>query len=144
MLLLFSIRVAEWPPFREGAVHSVYCASLSWQFVKLCVCSSFPFGIEVRMWDVILLFPDHCLSVFTTIRIISLPGDSAVLIDCVSETDDCGLLGKAYLYLTLISRRIILVERLFSTIDLLDGLVNKAGRGLSLPNKHGSYLLTTM
>ena len=35
MLLLFLIRVAEWPPVWERAVHSVYCACLSWAFVKL-------------------------------------------------------------------------------------------------------------
>ena len=40
------IRVAEWPPVWERAVHLVYCACLSWAFVKFCVCSSFPFGIE--------------------------------------------------------------------------------------------------
>ena len=43
MLLLFSIR--------EGA------------FVKFCVCPSFPFGIEGMVWDVIVLIPDHCLSI---------------------------------------------------------------------------------
>ena len=29
---------------------------------KLCVRPSFPFGIEGRIWDVIVLIPDHCLS----------------------------------------------------------------------------------
>ena len=33
---------------------------LSWAFVKFCVCQSFPFGIEGRMWVV----PDFCLSVY--------------------------------------------------------------------------------
>ena len=26
--------------------------------------SSFPFGIEGGMWDVIVLIPDHCLSIY--------------------------------------------------------------------------------
>ena len=29
----------------------------------LCV-SFFPFGIECRMYDVIVLIPDHCLSIY--------------------------------------------------------------------------------
>ena len=28
------------------------------------VCPSFPFGIEGRMWGVIVLIPDHCLSIY--------------------------------------------------------------------------------
>ena len=32
-------------------------------FVKFCVCPSFPPGIEGRMWNVIVLIPDHCLSI---------------------------------------------------------------------------------
>ena len=66
MVLLFSLRIAEWPPVWESAVHSVYCACLSLAFVKFCVCSSFPFGIEGRMWDVIVLIPDHWLSIYMT------------------------------------------------------------------------------
>ena len=46
------------------AVHSVYFACLSWAFVKFCVCPSFPFGIEGRMWDAIVLVPDHCFSIY--------------------------------------------------------------------------------
>ena len=45
-------------------VHSVYCACLSWAFVKFCLCPSFLFGIECRMWVVIVLIPDHCFSVY--------------------------------------------------------------------------------
>ena len=40
----------------ERAVHSVKCSCLSWALVKICVCHSFPFGIEVGMLDVIVLF----------------------------------------------------------------------------------------
>ena len=30
----------------------------------LCVCPYFPFDIVGRMWDVIILLPDHCLSIY--------------------------------------------------------------------------------
>ena len=30
---------------------------------KISVSPSFPFGIEGGMWDVIVLIPDHCLSI---------------------------------------------------------------------------------
>ena len=53
MLLLFSIKVVEWPPVWERAVHSVNCAGLSWELVKFCACPSLPFGIEDEMWDVL-------------------------------------------------------------------------------------------
>ena len=62
MSLLFLIRVAIW----ERVVHSVYCACLSWAFIKFCVCPSFPFGIEGRIGIVIVLIPDHCLSIYFT------------------------------------------------------------------------------
>ena len=32
----------------------------------LCVCPSFPFGIEGRMSGGIVLIPDHCLSIYFT------------------------------------------------------------------------------
>ena len=35
---------------------------LSWALVKI-LCVYFPFGIDGGMWDVIVLIPDHCLSV---------------------------------------------------------------------------------
>ena len=31
---------------------------------KFCVCPSFSFDIEGRMWVVIVLIPDHCLFLF--------------------------------------------------------------------------------
>ena len=64
MLLPFSIRVAERPPVWERAVHSVNCTCLSWALVKFCVCPSFPFGIEGGIWNVMVLIPDHCLSIY--------------------------------------------------------------------------------
>ena len=48
----------------ERAVHSVYCACLSCAFVKFCVCPSFPFGFEGRLWVVIVLIPYHCLFIY--------------------------------------------------------------------------------
>ena len=66
MLLPFSIMVAERRPVWERAVHSVNCACLSWALVKFCVCPSFPFGIGIEggMWDVIVLIPNHCFSIY--------------------------------------------------------------------------------
>ena len=40
------------------------CMCLSYALVKFCACPSFPFGIEGGMWDVIVLIPDHCLSIY--------------------------------------------------------------------------------
>ena len=56
----------------ERAVHSVYCACLSWAFVKFCVCPYLTFGIEGRIWVVIVLIPDHYLSIyFTSLSILT-------------------------------------------------------------------------
>ena len=38
------------------------CASLT--FIKFCVCHFFPFDIEGGIWDVTVLIPDHCLSIY--------------------------------------------------------------------------------
>ena len=46
------------------SVHLVNCTCRSWEVVKFCVCPSFPYGIEGGIWDVIVLIPDHCLSVY--------------------------------------------------------------------------------
>ena len=39
-------------------------------FVGVCqiFCPSFPFGIEGRMWVVIVLIPDHCLSIYFPLK----------------------------------------------------------------------------
>ena len=47
---------------RESAVRSVCCACISWAFV------TFPFGFEGGMWDLIVLIPDHCLSIYIVMR----------------------------------------------------------------------------
>ena len=36
--------------------------------ILICVCASFPFGFEGRMWDVIVLIPDHCLFTLVSVR----------------------------------------------------------------------------
>ena len=33
---------------------------------EICVCASFPFGFEGGMWDLIVLIPDNCLSIYFT------------------------------------------------------------------------------
>ena len=47
----------------------VLCVS-SWAFVKVRVCPSFPFDIEGRTWVVIVLIPDHCLSIYLSFFVI--------------------------------------------------------------------------
>ena len=42
--------------------------SLGWAFVKFCVCPSFPFGREDRTWVVIVLIPDHCLFIYSGLK----------------------------------------------------------------------------
>ena len=32
--------------------------------LSICVCSSFPFGFEDGMLDLIVFIPDHCLSIY--------------------------------------------------------------------------------
>ena len=55
--MLFSIRIAEWPSVWRKAVHSVYCARLSWKLINLCVCF-FPI-FEGGMGILIALVPDQ-------------------------------------------------------------------------------------
>ena len=44
----------------------VNCACLSLTFINFCVSSSFRFGFEGGIRDVIVLIPDHCLSFYFT------------------------------------------------------------------------------
>lgn len=32
--------------------------------VFFCLCPTFPFGIEVSMWEVMVFIPDHCLTIY--------------------------------------------------------------------------------
>ena len=65
MLLLFSIRVAEWPLACEELfirfTVRVLCQCNT--FISICVCP-LPFSFEGGMRVVILLIPDHCLSFY--------------------------------------------------------------------------------
>ena len=45
------------------------------------MCSSFPLGIEGGMWDVIVLIPDHCLSIYFPYFSTSLSPATAVTSD---------------------------------------------------------------
>ena len=64
--------------FWERVVHLVYWACLSSALVKFCVCP-FRFGIEGRMWGVILLIPDHCLSIYFS-NILNVSGNIVPII----------------------------------------------------------------
>ena len=50
-------------PIWERAVHSV-AASAFCKLPSVYVFSYFPFGFEVRMWDLIVSVPDHFLSFY--------------------------------------------------------------------------------
>ena len=52
MFLLFLIRVADYmyPPVWKKSVHSAHCACLL-RCLSMCVCASFPFDFEGRIWD---------------------------------------------------------------------------------------------
>ena len=75
----------------------VYRESLS-----VCVCASFPLGFKVGIWDLILLVPDNCLSVFF------LYGNTHSYVHCfVSEVVDStsrGLLWSALVWSALLRR----------------------------------------
>ena len=70
MLLLFSIRIAERPHVWERAVHFANCACLCECFT-FCVDASFRFGFQGGMWDLIVIIPDHCLSIYFTFLIFT-------------------------------------------------------------------------
>ena len=48
----------------EGFLTYSYRECLSLEFEKFCVCPSFPFGLEGRMWDLTVLILDHCFSIY--------------------------------------------------------------------------------
>ena len=45
------------------------------------VCPSFPIGFEGRIWDLIVLIPDHCLSIYFT----TIPFHLVLSTDALSE-----------------------------------------------------------
>ena len=46
-------------------------------FVKFCVCPSFPFGIEGRMWVATVLIPGHCLFIYFALMIFTILASKA-------------------------------------------------------------------
>ena len=65
MLLLYLVRIAEWSPVCLGKSCSFGLLYMSFLNVYQMLCvSHFPFGIECGMWDVIVLIPDHCISIY--------------------------------------------------------------------------------
>ena len=63
MLLVFSSRVAECPPVWEK-LFIRFTVRVFRERLSVCVCSSFLFGFKGRMWDLIVLIPDHFLSIY--------------------------------------------------------------------------------
>ena len=47
----------------------MYTGYVSFVGVGQILCPSFPLGIEDGMWDVIVLIPDRCLSIYFTIML---------------------------------------------------------------------------
>ena len=40
------------------------CSFVSFVNECICECTSFPFGFEGGVWDLVVLFPDHCPSFY--------------------------------------------------------------------------------
>ena len=71
MLLLFSSRVAEWPPvWEELSIRFSVRVFRERLWISVCI---FPFGVEDGMWYWIGLIPDHCLSTVDS-RYLELEG----------------------------------------------------------------------
>ena len=81
----------------ERTFHSVYCVCVIRERLSfVCICF-FPFGFESGVWDLIVLVPDHCLSLYFSYSLSRLS-----VIFCT--------LFVAYIYLLLVfaSRFVIL------------------------------------
>ena len=46
-----------------SAVHSLNCACFC-ERLEIRLCASFPFGFEDGMWDLTVLIPVHCPSIY--------------------------------------------------------------------------------
>ena len=67
MLLLCSVGAAEYHMFgKEMFVWFIMCVYLE----RLSICVCFPFWFEAGMWDLIVLIPDHCFSIYFTLFLI--------------------------------------------------------------------------
>ena len=64
MLLLFPIRERNDYLFGKELFIRFTVRVFRETFIKLCLCPSFPFGFKGGMWYLILLIPDHCLSIY--------------------------------------------------------------------------------
>ena len=61
--------------------------------VEFCVCPSFPFGFQGGIWDVIVLIPDHCLSIYFGVKskdssfynILFPTSQSVMPVGCIEE-----------------------------------------------------------
>ena len=47
----------------KSYLFSLLCVSFR-EHISIFVCPSFPFGFEGGMWDLIVLTPDRCLSIY--------------------------------------------------------------------------------
>ena len=48
---------------KKSCSFGLLCVSFVYVY-QFCVCHLFPFGFEDGMWDLIVLIPDHCLSIY--------------------------------------------------------------------------------
>ena len=51
-----------------------FTASAFRKLLSVYVFSYFPFGFEGRMWDLIVSVPDHCLSFYFGLRVVTSAG----------------------------------------------------------------------
>ena len=79
MLLSFSVRVAADHLFGKELLIRLTVLVFRGRWSNFVCVSFFPFGIEGGMWDVIVLIPDHCLSLYFPILPTPLALTSAVL-----------------------------------------------------------------
>ena len=64
MLLLFSVRIAEWPPVWERELFIRFTVRVFRERLAVCMCASFPFVFEGEIWDLTVLVIDYCLSIY--------------------------------------------------------------------------------
>ena len=55
-----------------GKLFNRFTVRVFHDYLSICMCASFPFGFEGRMWDMISLFPYHCLSFYVSFPLNSL------------------------------------------------------------------------
>ena len=70
MLLLFSDMIGKSPAFGKE-LFSLFIVCVFRERLSMFVCASFSFGFEGGMWVLIVLVPDHCLSFYALLIIVS-------------------------------------------------------------------------